>query len=107
MIRKQLTVCLQNKPGALARATRAVAKANANIEAISVVEKPDVGLVRMVVSDPRAASKAMDQLGIPCVIENVAVLSLDDRPGRLSALAAGLADAGVEISGSAEVAGYV
>ena len=57
MIKKQFTVYLENKPGALARVTERLATAKVNIEGISVAASSDVGLVQVVVSNAAATKK--------------------------------------------------
>ena len=98
MIRKQITVCLPNRPGALAKAARAVAKAEVNVEAVTIVESTEIGIVRMLVSDPAAAVQALDQQGVQCMVEKVSVLALDNRPGRLSELALKMSQRGININ---------
>ncbi len=44
MIKTQFTLYLVNRPGELARATKAFATAQINIEGISVAERTDVSL---------------------------------------------------------------
>ncbi len=51
MIKTQLTLYMTNRPGELARATKAFAAAEINIDGISVAEITDVGLVQLIVSD--------------------------------------------------------
>jgi hypothetical protein len=98
MIRKQITMCIKNKPGALAGATRAMARASVNIEALSMSESTEVGLVRMIVSHPDAARKVLDAMDIACLVENVAVVPLENKPGKIADFAARLAKETVNIN---------
>ena len=98
MIRKQLTISLQNKPGTMARVGQALAKAGVNIEALTVVENTEVGMVRVLVSDIEAARKVLDPMGIFCVVENVCVLTLANQPGALATLAAKVAREGINVN---------
>ena len=54
-VEKQLSVFLDNKPGSLAATCRDLAAHDINIEAISVANLVDHAVVRLIVSDPRAA----------------------------------------------------
>ena len=91
MIKTQITLYLQNRPGELARTIRAFAAANINIEGISVAETTDVSLVQLIVSKARAARQLLKKAGIPATEQKVAVLTLVNRPGTLAALASKLA----------------
>ncbi len=98
MIKTQLTLYLKNKPGELARATRALTSAKINMEGISVAGTRDLSLVQIVVDDARAARLAMKKAGIPLTEQRVAVLSLDDTPGALAKVASRLAKKRININ---------
>ena len=91
MIKTQFTLYLMNRPGELARATRAFAAARVNIEGISVAERTDVSLVQIIVSNAQAARQALKKAGIPLSEQKVAVLSLANKPGELGKVASELA----------------
>jgi hypothetical protein len=98
VIRKQVTAFLKNERGALAKAAGALAAAGVNIEGISVLDNTDCGQARLLVSSAAAAAKALKRLGISCSVQDVAVISLPDKPGALAAAAAKLSKAGVNIN---------
>lgn len=98
MIKSQLTLYLQNKPGELARATRALAAAKVNIEGMSVAETTDIGLVQVVVNDLNAARPALMNAGIATTEQKVIVLKLPNKPGELAKLAGTLATNGININ---------
>ena len=54
MIKKQFTLYLENKPGALAKVTRQLGNEKVNIDGISVAESTDVSLVQVVASNAAA-----------------------------------------------------
>ena len=98
MIRKQLTRYLENRPGVLAKVAASLASARINIEGISVAASPDVGLVQVIVDNAAAARKVLKKLGISHTIQDVAMVSVPDRPGALARLAAKIARAGININ---------
>ncbi len=98
MIRKQLTLYLENKPRQLAHVTRRLAAAHINIEGISVSESTDVGLVQLVVDKAKSAECILRQCGVPYTSQSVCVVRLADRPGALSQGVCNLAKAGVNIN---------
>ena len=98
MIKSQFTLYLENKPGSLASAAGVLAKAKVNIEGISAVACPDVGLVQIIVSDSKATDKALNAAGISFSVQKVGVLPVKNRQGELARLAAKLARRGVNIN---------
>lgn len=98
MIQKQFTLYLENRPGELAKITHQLAVAKVNIEGISVSASPDVGLVQLVVSDAVKTRRILTEDNVPYTVQDVAVLSLVNRPGSLSRIVVGLAKHGVNIS---------
>ena len=93
----QLTVSAQSKPGVLAKVCAALARAGVNITAVCAAESSGRGRIRLVVSDPARAKQALTAAKIRCGEEPALLLSLDDRPGALAAVAARLASAKVNI----------
>ena len=98
MIKSQLTLFLENKPGALARATSTLAAAKVNIEGISVAATTDIGLVQIVVSNLADARPALMNAGIATTEQRVAVLELANEPGELAKLARKLAENNININ---------
>jgi len=98
MIKKQFTLYIENRPGALEVATGALAAAKVSIEGISVAETTDVALVQVVVDNAAAARKALKRAKLPFAEQDVAVMQIPHRPGSLHAVASQLAKAGVNIN---------
>lgn len=93
----QLIVTAQSKPGVLAKVARTLADAGVNITAICAGESAGRGKIRMVVSDPGRAKQALAGAKIRCGEEPALLLSLDDRPGALAAVASRLSAAKINI----------
>ena len=98
MIKKQFTLYLPNKPGALASVTRAMATEKINIEGISVATTPDVGLVQIVVSHATATRKLLKSRDIAFTVQDVLVVELTNEPGALATVAQRLAGQGININ---------
>jgi hypothetical protein len=101
-------VALANKPGRLAKVGAALARAKVNIEAISVVDSAEVGVVRVLTSSATKAKAALKKAGLDAVEQPVLVLKLANEPGALSRAASKLAAAKISIEyiyGSAAGAG--
>jgi hypothetical protein len=98
MIKKQFTLYLENKPGALAKVTRQLGREKINIDGISVAESTDVGLVQMVASNAASTRRVLNRLGIPFTVQDVSLLPLENVPGALCRVVSGLARENVNVN---------
>ena len=93
----QIVVSAESKPGVLAKVSDALSKAGVNIVAVCAADAAGRGKIRLVVSDPGQAKTALGAAKIRCSEEPALMLSMDDRPGALAAVAARLAAARINI----------
>jgi len=96
-IARQLTVMLENRPGKLAELASELARVAVNISALMLIDVKPVGPVRMVVSNPEAARKVCDVLGLTVVEENVLAIKVSDKPGALGKITRKLAEKGINV----------
>ncbi len=96
-IAKQLTVMLENRPGALAELCTELAKVAVNIEAIQASETKPIGPIRLLVSHPDAAKKVCERLGVKYSEQDVLAILVKNRPGSLGRLTRKLADKGINV----------
>ena len=96
-ITKQLALFLENRPGMLARVCDALSAANINIYAISSSDTVDHIVVRMVVSDTAKALFVFEEHGTLVVEDDVLMITSDNKPGALGALANKLAQGKINI----------
>ena len=101
----QITVTAESKPGVLAKVTDALAQAGVNIVAVCAGESSGRGKIRLVVSDPARAKQALTAAKIRCGEEPALLLSMDDRPGALAAVASRLASAKINVKCAYATAG--
>ncbi len=94
---KQLTILLENKPGALAQVCSELATKDINILAMSVLDTIDSGLIRMVVSDPARAKKVLEGDSLNVIETDVLSLEMTDKPGTLAEIAKQLYKARINI----------
>lgn len=97
MIRKQLSIFVENEPGVLARVCKALADGGINLRAISVSDNADDAVLRIVVDDDRKAIDILEQTGALVVSRDVVEVALPDAPGALAGVASVLAAKGVNI----------
>jgi len=91
-------VCLENKPGQLAKVAGALKRAKVNILAISVVDSADTGVVRLVTDNTAKAARALTRSGMKPMRQSVLVVYPPNVPGAMEGLSAKLAKAGVNIN---------
>jgi hypothetical protein len=96
-IQHQLSIALENQPGRLAQVGRLLAERGVNIEAVSVIDNVEQGMVRLITSDHNAARDAVATHGFPAVEAEVLAIITTDRLGRLAEIAQELADARINI----------
>ena len=98
MIKKQFTLYLENKPGALEKFTRLLGKEKVNIEAISVASSTDVSLVQILASNAATTRRILKKLNISFSVQDVSLLPLVNAPGALWHVISGLAKNKININ---------
>lgn len=96
-VKKQFTVCLENKPGELARVCSALKRAKVNLLAISVADSSDSCLVRLVPNNTARARGALSKIGLRVCSRDVVAVPLANRPGALGEVSAKLSKAKINI----------
>jgi hypothetical protein len=81
---KQITVFLENKPGRLANVLSALAREKVNITAMSVMDKHEHSVLRMVCDDPAKTTQVVHGLNMPFTETDVLVVELRNQPGALA-----------------------
>ena len=95
---KNLTIHLEDRPGALAEMGEALGKSVVNIDGICGVSCEGVGVLHILVEDAAAARSAVEQAGFDVEAErDVLVVNIVDQPGELGDIARKLANAGVNL----------
>ena len=93
----QLVISEESKPGTLARVASVLGSAGVNIKAFCAPEVAGHGSLRLLVNDLDGARSALKAGKIKFKEEAVLVLSLHNEPGALSAVAALLRQAKINI----------
>jgi hypothetical protein len=81
---KQITVFLENKPGRLANVLSALAREKVNITALSVMDKHEHSVLRLVSDDPARTAQVMQALNTPFTEADVLAVELRNQPGALA-----------------------
>ena len=94
---KQVTVFVQNKPGALVAITDTLAAHNVNIRALSIADTQEFGILRLIVNDNDTALKTLTEEGYLLKTTDVVGVKIGDQPGKLSGALAVLDKAGINM----------
>ena len=94
---KQISVFLENKPGALYAMTGVLAQNQVDLRALSVAETKDFGFVRMIADDMYKATTVLKEAGYIHSITPVLGVAIDDVPGGLNRVLQVLTDAKVNV----------
>ncbi|MBS3733822.1 MAG: ACT domain-containing protein [Phycisphaerae bacterium] len=97
-IRRQFSVFLVNRPGMLAGAAEALSGAGINIQALSLADSGESGVLRLVCDLPDKAQQVLDAADVRWTETDVLMLDLPNEPGCFADLARRLAEANVNVS---------
>ena len=95
--RKQVTVFLENKPGRLAHVLAVLAQAKINIVALSVMDRHEHGVLRLVTEDEAATAKALRGMNASFTETDVLAVELKNQPGALAHVCERLAEEHIAI----------
>jgi len=94
---KQLSLFLENKPGALSRPARILARANVNILTLSIAEANQFGILRLILRDWEKAKKLLEKEGFVVKVTDVVAVEVADRPGGLAEILDALEKASINV----------
>ena len=94
---KQISVFLENKPGALYAMTGVLAQNKIDMRALNVAETKDFGIVRVIVDNVYAATTVLKDAGYVHSVTPVLGVAIPDVPGGLNKVLQVLTDAKVNV----------
>ncbi|MBW1839339.1 MAG: ACT domain-containing protein, partial [Deltaproteobacteria bacterium] len=97
MFIKQISVSLDNVPGALSKVSEILGNEGVNIRAISVADTADISTVRFVVDEPVKAINILTTSGYSIKETDVVAVETPDHPGGLNAVLKPLKDANINV----------
>jgi hypothetical protein len=95
--RKQITVFLENKPGRLAQVLGTLAQDKINVVALSVMDRHEHGVLRLVTEDEAATVKSLRAMNAHYTESDVLAVELKNQPGALANICERLAQENVTI----------
>ena len=97
MSMKQISVFVENKPGALYALTALLAQGQIDMRALSLAETKDFGIVRLIVNDLYKTTTLLKDAGYVHSLTPVVGVAIPDVPGGLNRVLQVLTDAKVNV----------
>ncbi|MGD9577837.1 MAG: ACT domain-containing protein [Syntrophorhabdus sp.] len=97
MFIKQISIVLDNVPGAMSHVSEIMGREGVNIRAISVADTSDISTVRFVVDDPVKAVNILKANGFSTKETDVLAVETPDHPGGLNAVLKPLKAANINV----------
>ena len=94
---KQLSLFLENRPGAVSRPMRLLAKAGFNILTLSIADANQFGILRLILRDWEKAKKLLEKNGFVVRITDMVAVEVPDQPGGLAKILAVVEKAGLNV----------
>jgi hypothetical protein len=94
---KQFSVFVENQQGKLAELTRLIADAGIDLRSLSLADTRDFGILRLIVNQPEAAEKLLNENGWTFKVTDVVGVKVPDQPGGVAAVLEALNEAGVNV----------
>jgi len=94
---KQISVFLENRPGALCEMTKVLADENIDMRAFSLAETSEFGIARIIVKDVYNALTILKDADYITSISEAVAVAIPDVPGGLHQVIQSIADAGINL----------
>ena len=94
---RDFVIQLGHRPGELARVTNALSLYGVNLKSVAAMTMGDQALLRLIPDNVESARSALSANNISFEENEVVVVLLENRAGELTAVAAKLAEAGVNL----------
>jgi len=94
---KQLSLFLENQPGALSRPVRLLAKAKFNILTLSIADANQFGILRLILRDWEKAKKLLEKNGFVVKVTDMVAVEVPDQPGGLAKILDAVEKAGLNV----------
>lgn len=86
MLLKQISVFVENKPGAVFAPCGVLAEAGINLSSLSLADTKDFGILRIITKDTVQATEILRQNNFAVNIADVLAIRIEDKPGALSGI---------------------
>ena len=80
---KQISVFVENKSGTLAKITKVLSENDIDLQALSLADTTDFGILRLIVNNPERAKLVLNENHFTIKETAVLAVAIDDTPGGL------------------------
>ncbi len=94
---KQISVFVENKPGAVSRPCRVLGDAGVDITTLTLADTKDFGILRIITKDWRKAYDTLKQQKFAVSVTDVLALQVENVPGGLANLLEAIQKAGLNV----------
>ena len=94
---QQLSLFVENRPGALRAPCEALAAAGINVLTVSLADTTQFGVLRLVVRDPEEAQRVLEDAGMVAGVTEVVTVEVQHKPGGLAAVLRVIDEAGLGV----------
>lgn len=98
MIIRQISVFIEDKPGRLSAFTQLLADNNIDLQALSIAENQEYGILRIIADKPEETAALLRENGWPCTTTKVLAVTVPDEPGSLTKLLSVIADNNISLA---------
>ena len=92
---KQISIYIENKKGKLAEVSTLLGANGINLQALSIADTADFGILRVVADDTDKAYKLLCDNGYLAKVTDVIAVKIEDKPGSLAKIINALSDADI------------
>jgi hypothetical protein len=94
---QQLSLFLENKPGALRAPCDALAAAGIDLLTVSLADTAQFGILRFIVRDPEQARHVLQEAGMLVRVTEVVPIEVENKPGGLAQALSAIEKAGLTV----------
>lgn len=95
---KQISLFLENKTGRIGEVAKVLGENGINMQAFSMTETPDFGILRIVATDTERAVMVLNDANFAVILTDVVCVECPDSPGSLAEVLDCIANAGIDIN---------
>ena len=95
---KQISLFLENKTGRIGDVAKVLGMNGINMQAFSMTETPDFGILRIVATDTERAVMVLNDANFAVILTDVVCVECPDSPGSLAEVLDCIANASIDIN---------
>ena len=80
---KQVSIFIENETGRLTKLTKILADAGVDLNAATIAETGEYGILRCIVQNPEETCKALSEHGFMASVSDAIAVAIDNKPGGL------------------------